>query len=89
MKFDDFFDAWMQRPVVGLPLRMVIDERWHRRLTLIAMVGIGTWFYGMTHDMRRLADFGKVLCYPFAIIGGLWFATVILSLLVERFCRCR
>jgi hypothetical protein len=47
---EDPLDRFLRRPLLGLPLRMVLDDRWHMRLAVLAMAGMATWMYGKSYS---------------------------------------
>jgi hypothetical protein len=84
MSFNTFMDAWVQRPIAGLPLRMIFFESWHRVHLCFFSAGIAASFLGRWIGVKWLVAAGFSLALLSASCFGMLVLLVPLFLTLEK-----
>jgi len=64
MDFNDFMEKWLERPILGLPLRMVLLCKWHRINAVVMLVGLLFMAGGWLLRVKPLMTVGLVISTP-------------------------
>ena len=87
MNFDKAIDALLEKPIAGLPLRMILLCSWHRIHWFFMFVGGVLYGVSKLFGFELLTKLGMLIAIPSCIFLGLFFVVAPSFLVISLVCR--